>query len=278
MERRLAVLSLFLIIHLQYIAANVVNINFAGMMAQDTDKQRINTRSVVYQVDNKPFEGYVATPQELTGKHPALLVVHGWEGVNADTNRRADDMARLGYVALAVDMYGQGVRPETREERGAQAGAVRGNVTLLKQRMDGALAYLWSLPYVRSSAIAAQGYCFGGSVVLQWAFTGAPVRGVVSFHGSLGQLDSTTADLVTANIMIANGQQDTSVPFEDVVRVQTALVEADKTYTLHQYGGARHCFTYVHARGATGNCVYDEQADLRSHAHMEQFYKDLELW
>jgi len=147
--------------------------------------EKIVGELVDYKDGNAVLEGYLAYDDSIEGKAPAVLVFHEWKGLNAYAKRRANELADLGYVAFAADIYGKGVRPSSNEEAGAEAGKYKGDRQLLRRRANAALAVLREHPLVDPERLAAIGYCFGGMTALELARSGADMKGAVSFHGTL---------------------------------------------------------------------------------------------
>ena len=145
----------------------------------------IETRSVEYRQGNTRLVGYLAFPKDVTGPLPGILVVHEWMGLNDYAKHRADQLAELGYIAFAADIYGDGKIAANREEAGKLAGSYKNDRPLLRARVAAGLATLKAQPGVAVDKIAAIGYCFGGTTVLELARSGADIAGVVSFHGGL---------------------------------------------------------------------------------------------
>ena len=150
-----------------------------------TVRAEIKTETIEYKDGDTTLEGYLAYDTATAGKAPAVLVVHQWKGLTDYEKKRCEMLAKLGYVAFAVDIYGKGIRPTTVAEAGAQAGKYKSDRALLRQRVNAGLAWLRKNERVDASHIAAIGYCFGGTTVIELARSGAEVAGVVSFHGGL---------------------------------------------------------------------------------------------
>ena len=166
----------------------------AVWLAGGIAEAKVQTKTVVYQHGEATLEGYLARPEGSDGTpRPGVIVVHDWRGVTADTRHRAEMLAEAGYVALAIDMYGQGVRPTSVEECAKQAGIYRADRKLMQARARAGLDYLSSQPGVEAARIAAIGYCFGGGTALELARSGAPLAGAVSFHGNLDTPDPRAA-------------------------------------------------------------------------------------
>ena len=158
----------------------------------------IETKTVTYQIGGDTFEGCVSRPVKLDGKAPGVLVAHDWTGYGPFPKARAEQLARLGYIALALDMYGQGVHAANPAEAGKLSGAFYKDPSLFRVRSQAALAELLKQPGVDPERIGAIGFCFGGATVLELARSGANVKGVVTFHGSLKTTDPAKAGEIKA--------------------------------------------------------------------------------
>ena len=200
-------------------------------------------REVSYQAGDTTLKGYLAYDDTIQGMRPGILVVHEWWGQNAYERQRAEMLAKLGYTALALDMYGEGKTAEHPDEAGKFAGAVRQNLPLMKARFLAAREFLNNQPTVNPEKIAAIGYCFGGSVVLEMAIEGVDLDAVASFHGSLGGLSTPQAGAVKAKILVANGADDPFVTAQQIAAFKAMMNAAGADYTFINYPGARHSFT-----------------------------------
>lgn len=234
---------------------------------------------VSYQAGDTTLKGYLARDAAVQGKRPGILVVHEWWGHNAYARERARQLAELGYVALAVDMYGDGKTADHPDDAGKFAAAVRNNLPLMQARFEAARAFLNSQPDVDPGQNAAIGYCFGGGVVLAMARSGADLDGVVSFHGSLGGGGTAAPGSVKARILVANGADDPFVTEEQIAAFKAEMDAAGADYTFINYPGARHSFSNPDA-DAFGErfglpLAYDAEADADSWAEMQAFFQSL---
>jgi dienelactone hydrolase len=173
-----------------------------------TVEAKVIGATVPYRDEGVDLSGYIAYDDSFPGKRPGVLVVHEWWGLNDYARRRADQLAGMGYVAFAVDMYGKGKVTEHPEDAGAWAQQVRGNIDLWRKRAMAGLEVLKADPRTDIARIAAIGYCFGGSTVQQLAYAGAPLKGIVSFHGGLVKPSQDEAKAVKARILICHGAAD----------------------------------------------------------------------
>jgi len=225
------------------------------------------------------MKGYIVYDDTFRGKRPAVLVVHEWWGHNDYARERARQLAQLGYVAMAVDMYGDGKQAKHPEDARRFSAEVSGDIALGKRRFMAAMDHLKIHKLVNKKMMAAIGYCFGGSVVLNMAREGIDLRGVVSFHGNLATKRFATPGSIKARVMVAHGGED---PFVPALQVTNFLNEMNKTgvdYKFIVYGGAKHAFTNPGASsyGARYNLPleYNEKADRDSWNDMEIFLKDV---
>lgn len=236
----------------------------------------VRTERVPYRHGDLQLEGYLAWDDAVPGKRPGVLVVHEWWGLNDYVRRRAEQLARLGYLAFALDMYGKGKVTNHPDEAGAWMKAVQANVTAWRDRATAGLAVLRAHDLVDGPRLAAIGYCFGGATVLQLAYGGAPVRGVVSFHGALPLPSLTQAPPSAPKILVAHGNADPFVPDQQVTRLRAKLDAAGFDWHLVVYAGARHGFTNPDAGQYGMDALkYDRHADERSWRHMQLFLDEI---
>ncbi|GGK57465.1 dienelactone hydrolase family protein [Rufibacter glacialis] len=247
-----------------------------AMMALAASAQQIKTQVVEYKEGNTTLEGYMAYDPSRKGKLPAVLVVHEWNGLSDYTRKRCDQLARMGYVAFAADIYGKGVRPKTAQESGAEAGKYKNNVPLLRQRVNAALAQVKKQPNVDAARVAAIGYCFGGTTVLELARSGAEVAGVVSFHGGLATPSPADAQKIKAKVLVAHGAIDPFVPQTEVDAFFKEMNEAQVDYQFIAYSGAVHAFTNPEAgEDPKQGAAYHAAADRRSWEAMKLFFAEI---
>src|SRR6516225_7459903 len=169
----------------------------------------VQTKKVTYKHNGLECQGYLAWDDAVKGPRPGVLVVHEWWGLNDYARKRAEQLAGLGYVAFACDMYGDGKVTEHPKEAGEFAGAVRKDVQVWRGRAQAALKVLQAQEQVDASKLAAIGYCFGGSTALQLAYTGADLKAVVTFHAGLVVPDAEQAKAIKAKVLVCHGAADT---------------------------------------------------------------------
>jgi len=222
------------------------------------------------------LEGYLAYDDAVPGKRPAVLVIHEWTGINPYVQSRVDQLARMGYVAFGADIYGKGVRPTTMEEAARQAAVYKNDRPLMRARARAGLDALLNRPEADPARVAVIGYCFGGTAALELARAGAPVAGVVSFHGGLQTPLPAVKGVLKAKVLALCGADDPYVPPAEVAAFEEEMRQAGADWSLTAYGGAVHSFT----NPAAGNdpskgAAYDAAADRRSWEAMKAFFAEL---
>jgi dienelactone hydrolase len=240
-------------------------------------EEEVNIRGeeVTYSSPTTEMKGYMVYDEAQSGKRPGVIVVHEWWGHNDYTRERADMLAELGYVALAVDMYGEGKQAEHPEDAGKFSGMVMSNLDEAKARFDAALETLKANPMVDQEQIAAIGYCFGGSVVLSMANAGYDLDAVAAFHAGV-QLPIPPSEEIKAKILVAQGADDPFVSAESVVAYKEAMDAVGADYTYIDYPGAVHAFTSKGA-DALGEqfelpLKYQKEADEASWAELQKLF------
>lgn len=234
------------------------------------------TQFVDYKHGDANLSGYLAYDDSIMDPRPGVLVFHDWMGegeFNRDVSRK---LAGMGYVAFSADIYGVGVRPRDSKEAGELAGIYRSDRSLMRNRADAALMVLLGNKMVDRSRVAAMGYCFGGGVTLELARSGAPLSGVVSFHGNLDTPDPADARNIKAKVLVLHGADDPFVPYEQVTAFQEEMRKARVDWQFVAYGNAVHAFT----NPAAGNdnsqgAAYNEKADRRSWQAMKTFFEEI---
>ncbi len=234
----------------------------------------IKEDSVSYSLDGKTFKGYIVYDSGKQDKRPGVLVVHEWWGLNEYSRSRARQLAEMGYIAMAVDMFGDGKTGDDPKSAEELATPFYKDPTLAKTRLDAALNKLKEYTQTDSANIAAIGYCFGGFVVLNAAKLGADLKGVVSFHGGLGGVP-VKKDLIKAQILICHGEADDFVN-KEVEPFKKEMDSAGIEYTFKSYPNATHAFTNPGAteKGKKFNMPiqYNAAADSASWNDMRAFF------
>ena len=236
----------------------------------------IETKAVEYRQGDTRLIGYLATPKDAKGPLPGVLVVHEWKGLDDYAKRRTEQLAELGYVAFAADIYGDGKIAADATEARALSGVYKKDRALLRVRAAAGLATLKAQPGVASDQIAAIGYCFGGTAALELARSGADFAGVVSFHGSLDTPAPQDAKNIRAKVLVLHGADDPNVPAEQVTAFAQEMRAAGVDWQLIAYSGAVHGFTNpAHGGDNSKGVAYNATADARSWAAMRQFFAEL---
>jgi dienelactone hydrolase len=203
-------------------------------------------------------------------------VIHEWWGLNDYARHRARQLAELGYVAFALDMYGDGKATAHPDQAKAWMQKITENVDQWRQRASAGLEVLKKQDHVDVDRLGAVGYCFGGATVQQLAYSGASLKGVVSFHGSPISPSVGDAERTRASILLCHGAADPFVSFPSLKTYLEAMNGTDLDWQLVFYGGAKHSFTNPKANEAGMPALgYDKKADHRSWDHMKQFFEDL---
>jgi len=236
----------------------------------------VKTQVVEYQHDGVVLEGFLAYDDAKTGKRPGVMIVHEWTGVGDYVKNRAKQLAELGYVAFAADIYGKGIRPNNPTDAGKEATKYRSNRPLLRSRALAGLKVLQANPLTNPQKIAAIGYCFGGGTVLELARSGADVAGVVSFHGNLDTPNPDDAQNIKGKVLVLHGAIDPYVPPEQVSAFEKEMNSAKVDWQLVSYGGMVHSFTNPEAgNDPSKGAAYNALADKRSFVAMQQFFNEI---
>ena len=236
----------------------------------------VKTEVVNYKVGDKPFKGFIAYDDAVKTKRPGILVVHEWWGLDAYARRRAEQLAGLGYVAFAADMYGDGKTTVHPTEAGEMAKMVRMNQKDWLARANAGLQVLRDHALVDGQKLAAIGYCFGGSTSLMMANSGLDIRAAVSFHGALPIPEPDDLKKVKAKILICHGAKDTFIKEDTIQKVRGAYDKAGVDYQMIYYGGAVHSFTVPEANEKKVEGLrYDPDADRRSWNAMRALFDEV---
>ncbi len=241
-----------------------------------TAHAKVVTQPLSYTQGGTALEGYLAYDDAISGKVPGVLVVHEWWGLNDYARSRAEKLAQLGYVAFAVDMYGKGKSTQHPDQAGAWMKAINSNMDAWQKRAMAGLEILKKQPQVDPHRVAAIGYCFGGATVQVLAYSGADLKGIVSFHGSLVPPSAEQARQTQAKFLICHGAQDPFNPVETLTQYVTALNAATIDWQLIALGNTRHGFTNPDAgRYGMAALAYSPASDRRSWQYMQSFFKEI---
>ena len=236
----------------------------------------IKSEAIEYLDGETPLQGHVAFDPGISGKRPGILVIHDWMGVAPYSIGRAEQLAKLGYIAFVPDIYGKGIRPKDPAEASAQAGKFKADRALLRRRATAGLEKLSQHPQVDASRIAAIGYCFGGTSVLELARTGADLRGVISFHGGLDSPAPADGRNIKAKVLVLHGADDPYVKPADIAAFHEEMRAGKVDWQMIYYGDAVHSFTQPHAgNDKSKGAAYQEAADRRSWEAMKDFFAEI---
>jgi dienelactone hydrolase len=231
---------------------------------------------IAYQDGPIKLNGYLASPAPAAAKVPGVVIIHQWMGLTAHERRTADELAKLGYVALAADIYGDGVKPKDTREAGALATTYKGDRALYQRRIRAALDTLVAQASVDPARVAVIGFCFGGTGALEAARAGMPVKGVVSFHGGLDSPAGRVPGPIAAKILVCHGADDPFVPAKDVAAFQDEMRASKANYVFVAYSGAVHAFTQKEAGDDNSKgAAYNADAARRSWQHMKDFFAEI---
>lgn len=217
---------------------------YEDLSGHPTDIPGLIRAQADYMVGGEAMRGYVAYPEGNTGRLPAVIVIHEWWGHNLYARSRADQLAELGYVAMAIDMYGDGKQAAHPDDAGSFAMAVMGDAEVAKSRFEAALITLKNYPFVDPEQIAAIGYCFGGSVALTMANAGYDLDAVAAFHSGVNlPIWPEGENSVKAQVLVCNGADDPFISAEDEANFKSQMEAAGANFEYINYPGAQHAFT-----------------------------------
>jgi len=241
-----------------------------------TVRAAIHTETIEYKQGATSLEGFVVYDDAIKSARPGVLVVHQWMGLTDYERKRAEMLAQLGYVAFCADIYGKGVRPQNTREAGVLAGKYKGNRELLRARVNAGLDALRQQPLVDTKHLAAIGYCFGGTTVLELARSGADIAGVVSFHGGLDAPNPDDGKNIKCKVLVCHGADDPFSSPQDIAALENEMRKGGVDWQLIKYGGAVHSFTQPMAGNDNSKgAAYNERADKRSWEAMKQFFAEI---
>ena len=237
---------------------------------------QIKTRMIEYQHGDVVLEGYLAYDALLKSQRPGVLLVHEWWGLNDYARERANQLAELGYITLALDMYGKGVQAKTAEEAQELAEQFYENRQLMRDRAAAGLELLKEQRRLDKGRVAAMGYCFGGTVALELARSGAELACVVSFHGGLNTPNPEDAKNIKGSVLVFHGADDPFVPLEEVIAFQEEMRQAKLDWHMVTYGNAVHAFSNSSLGFDTsGGAAYNYNADKRSWSWLTSFLQEV---
>jgi dienelactone hydrolase len=253
------------------------NVMFRFRLTLRATRPPMQIHDIDYRADAVNLRGYLACDETVAGQRPGVLVFHEGLGLGDFVMARARQLAELGYVALAADMFGDRRQARNLQEVANLVGSLRNDPELLRGRGRAALAALAALPQVDANRMAAIGFCFGGSVVLELAREGADLKAAVSFHGVLTTRTAAVAGKVKASVLVLTGADDPLAPPEQVLAFENEMRAAEvKDWQVISYGNTLHGFTNPAADGSMmRTALYSAQADRRSWASMRGLFDEV---
>lgn len=244
-------------------------------MTSGVVRAEIAEKAVEYSSDGVVMKGYLAYDANLKAKRPGVLIVHEWWGHNTYARKRAIMLAKMGYVALAVDMYGDGRQADHPEDAGKFSSELMKNFDLAQKRFTAAMDFLKKQRQVDTGKIAAIGYCFGGGIVLNMARQGADLKGVASFHGSFTAVKPAQPGGIKAKILVLHGADDKFVTEEQITAFRQEMKAAGADMNFISYPGAIHSFTNpdadAYAKKFKLPLGYNADADKKSWDELKKF-------
>jgi dienelactone hydrolase len=240
-----------------------------------TTRAAIHTETIEYKQGDTTLEGFLAYDDSISGKRPGVLIVHQWFGLTDYEKHRAEQLAALGYVAFCADIYGKDARPKNVQEAGAQAGKYKNDRALLRARVNAALDVLEKNELVDTARVAAIGYCFGGTTVIELARSGATLNGVVSFHGGLDSPTPADGKNIKCKVLALAGADDPFQKPDDLTAFESEMRDSKVDWQIVFYGGAVHAFTQPDPGFSNPGAKYNERADKRSWAAMKTFFAEI---
>ncbi|MDF1753558.1 MAG: dienelactone hydrolase family protein [Verrucomicrobiales bacterium] len=245
---------------------------FAFTLSTGIGLSGIVEKPVEYESAGANCEGWHVYDDSVEGKQASVLIVHQWTGLTDYEKMRARMLAEAGYNVFALDIYGKGIRPKP-PEAGQMAGKYKGDRDLYRTRLTDGLNVLKGFPQTDSSKIAAIGYCFGGTGVLELARSGAEIAGVVSFHGGLGTPTPEDANDIVCEVVVLHGAADPHVPVSEVADFHSEMLNGNVLYTFTAYPDAVHAFTQKMAgNDPSKGAAYNAEADEKSWEAMKSFF------
>ncbi len=236
----------------------------------------VKTELVTYKHAGTTLQGFLAYDDIGMSAKPAVLVVHAWMGLDDNARASAVKLAELGYVAFCADIYGKGKNPKDVAGASKLSSLYKGDRTLYRERLNAGLETLKKQKFVDTTKIAAIGYCFGGTGVIELARSGANVGGVVSFHGGLDSPTPSDGKNIKARVLALHGADDPFVSADNIAAFEKEMRDNKVDWQLVKYGNAVHSFTHKDAGNDNSKgAAYNEAADRRSWAAMKDFFAEI---
>lgn len=232
-------------------------------------------KALDYHLAGKTYEGYIAYDDSVKTARPGVLVTHDWMGITDRTKAKVEELASMGFVGFAVDVYGKGVRPQSTDEAAKLATGFKKDRTALRIRMQQGLKTLRDQPQVDKSKLLAIGYCFGGTAALELARTGAELKGIATFHGGLDSPKPEDGKKIKGKVLALHGADDPMVSATDLAAFESEMRSNKVDWELIKYGGAVHSFTDKSAGSDNSKgAAYNADADRRSWQAFKNFLEE----
>lgn len=235
----------------------------------------MDASNYLYHHGEQELHGFLAYDETHEHPRPAVLIAHDWSGRNEFACEKAQDLAEMGYVGFALDMYGVGRLGTTTQEKKALMEPLINDRLLLRARLQAAYDAIIGMPEVDINRIAIIGFCFGGLCALDLARSGADLKGVVSFHGLLAKPKDIPNKTISAKVLALHGYEDPMVKSEELKTFCEEMTTAQVDWQVHMYGHAQHAFTNPHAHDSYLGTVYNETAAHRAFQAMANFLTEI---
>lgn len=242
----------------------------------------IETKVIEYQCRGEVFKGYLAHDSSKKGPKPAVIIAHAWRGNDAFARKKAEDLAKMGYVGFAADLYGGGKTATNDDEAFALMSPLFVDRELLRERINAGFNTMAKESIVDKERLGAIGFCFGGLAAIELFKSGAKLRGVVSFHGLLGthlsSVEAVTVPLAPklhGSILVLHGYLDPLVSKEDIQNFQTEMSKAGVDWQMHIYGSATHAFTNPEAHSPEKGLQHHAATEKRAFQSMTNFFNEV---
>ncbi len=247
-----------------------------AMVVSLSAQAKLKTQTIEYKQGDTVLEGYLAYDTKFPGKRPAVMVVHAWMGLDDYAKRRANELAALGYIAFAADIYGKGVRPGSMEEAAKTSGSYKANNELWRARALAGFETLKAQKNVNAEKLAALGYCFGGSTVLEMARAGVKLNGVVSFHGNFATKMPAKEGSIQTKVLVLHGANDPFIKEDEYEDFIEEMQKSKADWQMVSYGNTVHSFTDPGAgNDPSKGFAYQPESDKRSWEAMKVFFKEI---
>lgn len=254
----------------------LILITAMGLLFANPARGEIVTKSIEYKHGDTVLEGYLAYDNTMKAPQPGVMLVHEWWGLTDHMKNMTKQVAEMGYVAFAVDMYGKGVVTDKTDKAGQLSGQFKDKDALRRERLKAGFDAFAAVPQVDKTRIGAIGFCFGGTCVLHMAYGGLEVKGVVSFHGSLVPPAESDAGKIKAKILVLHGADDPLVSPESIKAFQDGVRKAKADWQMLYFGNAVHSFTNPGAdKVGIEGVKYDAKTDARSRQQMKLFFDEV---